>query len=144
MHILDRDQAFVVRLERGEEITESLKQLAHDRQLSGAFIHGLGGASSAELALYKLSEDKQYHPKNFSGDLEIISLNGNISRDENGEVIVHCHAVISGEDLVAYGGHVNSLVVAGTCELFIDLRANHLNRELDDGIGLKLLKSDDS
>ena len=139
MKIRDIENGFLVRLERGEDLIEQLTALANERDINGAFFHGLGGASLAEIGIYKLSVDKEYHYRVFEDDLEIISLNGNIARDESGEVMVHCHSTISGPDLAAYGGHVKRMVVAGTCEVFIDTRTGDLTRTLDEDIGLKLL-----
>ena len=139
MKIKHSSDSRLIRLERGEEVIKSLTEFTLDNQIAGAFFHGLGGASSASLGIYRLSEDKEYHFTDFEGDLEIISMNGNISTNEDGEIMIHCHSSISGNDLRAYGGHVKSLVVAGTCEIFVDVHMGALQRKLDQDIGLKLL-----
>ena len=142
MKIREQEQIILVRLERGEDVIQSLLQLAAHHNITGAMFHGLGGASAATLGIYRLSEDKAYHYTNFDGDLEIISINGNIATDEAGQHMVHAHATISGNDLQAYGGHVDELIVAGTCEILVDLRTGPLSRKQDDEIGLKLLDLD--
>lgn len=138
MKILQNNDAFVVRLERGEELIQSIQSFAQETGVCGAFFHGLGGAEKATIGIYRIDTDKEYHFQDFAGPLELISINGNIAL-ANGEVMVHCHATISGPDLVTYGGHVQSAVIAGTCELFIDTRTGSLNRTMDEAIGLKLL-----
>lgn len=143
MKIKELENAFLVRLERGEELIASLRKFAKETGLHGGFFHGLGGASKATLGVYTLSEDKQYHFTGYEGDLEIISMNGNIALDEPGEVIVHCHAAISGTDLKAVGGHVKTMIVAGTAEIFVDTRTGTLSRKLDEDTGLTLLDLDD-
>lgn len=143
MKIRALNEAYLLRLERGEELIAALENFAINSSVDGGFFHGLGGAESAEIGLYTISGDKKYHFKKFSGDLEVVSLNGNIARDESGNVMVHCHATISGMDLKAYGGHVKNLVVGGTLELLIDLRPGAITRKLDDNIGLKLMNLDD-
>ena len=139
MKIRKLENAFLVRLERGDEVISSLTTLAEQENIEGAFLHGLGGAEKAVIGLYRIDTDKEYHYKEFSGELEIISMNGNIARDEDGNVMVHCHTTISGEDLAVSGGHAKELVVAGTCEIFLDTRTGTLKRVHDEDIGLKLL-----
>ncbi len=136
------EDSYLLRLERGEDVIESLIEFARKNHIKGAMFHGLGGASHAAIGIYKLSEDREYHFTDFDGDLEIISMNGNISWSDD-EPVVHCHATISGPDLQAYGGHVKSMTVAGTCEILLDTRTGPLTRSLDEGIGLKLLDLDD-
>ena len=139
MKLKQLTDAYLLRLERGEEVISSLEAFANDNSIDGAFFHGLGGADQATLGIFRIDTDKQYHFTDYEGEMEIVSLNGNISRDSDGEVMVHCHSVISGLDLKASGGHVKSMRVAGTCEIFIDTRVDALTRTHDDDIGLKLL-----
>lgn len=139
MFVNKNENSYVVRLARGEELVGCLSDFARQNDISGAFFHGLGGAESATLGIYILDSDNQYHYKDFAGPLEIVSLNGNIARDESGELMIHCHAAISGPDMNVSGGHVKSAIIAGTCEIFIDMRTGPLNRAYDADIGLKLL-----
>ena len=135
-------EALIVRLQRGEELITCLSTLAKSHDIRGGFLQGLGGADSATLAIYRYDSDDEYHDKYFAGPLEITSLNGNISRDEQGETMLHIHANISGPDMVVSGGHVKEMIVAGTCEIFIDLRTGDLARAYDNETGLKLLSFD--
>lgn len=143
MKIRKNEDVLVVRLERGEELLAQLHTLIANEHINGAFIHGLGGAERVSLGQYRISDDKEYHFTELEGDLEVCSLNGNIAHDESGKPMIHIHATISDADLRAFGGHVKELIVAGTCELFIDLRTGTLRRSLDQDIGLKLLQLDD-
>ncbi len=139
MKIKKLTDAYLIRLERGEELIASLIEFANSEQVKGGFLHGLGGAESASIGIYKIDTDKQYHFTDFEEELEVISLNGNIATDADDQVMVHCHATISGADLKTFGGHVKKMVIAGTCEIFVDTRTGPLSRVMDDSIGLKLL-----
>lgn len=139
MFVKSLEDGFLVRLVKGEELMTVLNTFAKAHEVSGGFFHGLGGAESATLGIYRLDMGKEYHWHDFGGPLEITSLNGNFARDESGEVMVHCHATISGPDMNVSGGHVKEMVILGTCEIFIDLRTGGLTRRMDDEIGLKLL-----
>ncbi len=138
MHIRTIDNGLIVRLVKGEEFVASIQKLAQDHNIQSAFFYGLGGAQSAQLSIYRYDTDNQYHPKDFDGPLEIMNVTGNIAR-KDGEVALHAHATISGADLLAYGGHVQSMVIAGTCELYFSLQSTPMTRTLDESIGLALL-----
>lgn len=142
MFIKHNNDTYIIRLIRGEELINCLEVFAKAHKVAGGFFHGLGGAESAILGLYTL-DDKQYMWKDFAGPLELVSINGNIALDHDGNVIVHCHSTISGPDMVASGGHVKRAIIAGTCELFLDLRTGPLERSHNEEIGLKLLTFND-
>jgi predicted DNA-binding protein with PD1-like motif len=143
MNIKQSSDCVIIRLVRGEELITSLKVFAKTHSVSGGFFHGLGGADSARLAIYRYDTDDEYHDKQFAGPLEITSLNGNIALDESGEVMIHCHANIAGPDMVVSGGHVQEMIIGGTCEIILDTRTGDLQRQHDSEIGLKLLKLHD-
>lgn len=136
------NDVYLVRLEEGEELIASLTEFAEERQIKGGFFHGLGGATSASLGIYRLDTDHEYHFSDFNGPLEIISLNGDIAMKEDGSVMVHCHATVSGPDLKVSGGHVKSIEIGATCEIIVNTGTGPLTRHEDEATGLKLLDFD--
>lgn len=130
---------WLVKLEKGELLIESLSKLVKDEAIQGAWISGLGGALWAELGFYDL-EQKQYHWQKKNELLEITSLQGNIAWQE-GEPVLHIHGTFSDRNMNAFGGHVKELAVGGTCELLLH-RWNEeagLTRSKDLETGLTLL-----
>ncbi len=128
----------IIRLNRGEQLIESLNQFAEETNLGAAWLLGLGGAQKSELGFYDL-EAKQYEWKKFNQILEITTLQGNLSWVNN-EPQWHIHGTFSDKEYRAFGGHVKELEVAATCELFIHTFFNKkITRNLDEEIGLKLL-----
>lgn len=131
---------YLVRLAKGEEIVESISSLAKKEGIKLARISGIGAVNKAEVGLFS-PETKKYDSKEFNEDLEIISLEGNISEME-GKTYVHAHIALGDEDLKVHGGHLNSAVISVTGEIIIDVIEGEVDRELDENIGVKLLKFD--
>lgn len=132
-----KDQ-WLIRLNKGEFLIESLTKFVQNEQIKGAWISGLGGALWAELGFYELAQ-KQYHWKKFEKLLEITSLQGNIAW-KDAQSALHIHGTFTDENMQAIGGHVKELAVSGTCELLLHHASDvRLTRSHDEAIGLALL-----
>lgn len=127
---------FVVRLEKGELLVESLKKFAVEQKLEGAWLSGLGAALWAEIGFYEL-DSQRYVFKKLNKILEICSLQGNIAWTGQ-DPVIHLHGTFSDDTLQAFGGHVKELEAAGTCEVLVQL-TEPLARKLDQATGLQLL-----
>ncbi len=129
---------YVVRLDKGELLVESLTKFAREQKLGGAWISGLGGALWAEIGYYHLGS-KEYTWRKIDQLLEITALQGNLAWAGE-DPVLHLHGTFSDEKMQAFGGHVKELQVGGTCELFLHVIINQqLTRSQSDEIGLKLL-----
>ncbi|MDD3839413.1 MAG: DNA-binding protein [Clostridia bacterium] len=128
----------VVRLDRGEEIVESIKKLCTENDIKLGRVSGIGAADKITVGLFH-TETKKYMSKQLNGDHEITNLSGNISR-MNDEVYLHLHITICDEDYNAFGGHLNSAYISGTGELIVDVLEGEVGREFDENIGLNLFK----
>lgn len=127
---------WLVRIERGEEIVETLTQFLKEHTITAGSITGIGAVDRAELRYYSM-EDKAYHNREFIGEYEILALNGNISVLESG-IWPHIHIVLSDTEFHCLGGHLDSAMVSVTCEVMIDPIDLHLQRDFDDETGLNL------
>ena len=94
---------------------------------SGIVLSGAGSLRQVTLRNVRLFPDefpimdrnRIYTPK--KEPLELLSLSGNISREED-KVHIHCHVTVSSglDDGRAYGGHlIEGCVVFSTCEVII-------------------------
>jgi predicted DNA-binding protein with PD1-like motif len=129
---------WIVRLERGEKLVESLMAFVRDHGVPSCWVNGLGAASSVELGYYQLDQ-KTYAWKSFDQLLEIVSLQGNIV-GQLGDPKVHLHGVFSDQNYQTLGGHVRELTVGGTCEIMLHRwQTDRINRSLDTDTGLNLL-----
>ncbi len=129
---------FVLRLDKGEEIVQTLKQFCVENDIKLGTISGLGASNKLTIGLFE-TETKKYHSKELTGDYEICPLYGNIST-MNGEVYLHIHVNVCDSENRSFGGHLNSAIVSATFEAVIEIIDGKLDRKFSDEIGLNLLK----
>jgi uncharacterized protein len=108
---------WALKIERGEEIVETLRAFAAAHGLRAGFFSGLGAVGETDLGFF-VPAAREYVKRTFTGDHEIGALTGNLSMLD-GEPFPHCHVVIAGEDFVAHTGHLFRGVVTVTCEVQI-------------------------
>ena len=130
------DDTYVVRLEKGEEVVNSLKKLCDKEDIKLASIEGLGATNHVVVGLYDLDQ-KVYHKKEFNEAFEITSLIGNISR-MNDDSYLHIHINLADENMKTFGGHLYECVISATSELFIRVINGEVNRFKDEDSGLNL------
>jgi len=106
---------WTLRLDRGEEIVESLRAFAEHEGVRAAFFTAIGAVGETELGFFDPTT-MAYERRRFEGDHEIGSLNGNISMLE-GRPFPHAHIVIGRRDFGAWTGHLFRGVVTVTCEI---------------------------
>ncbi|WP_432666217.1 PPC domain-containing DNA-binding protein [Wukongibacter baidiensis] len=129
----------VMRIDRGEEVVETIKEFCTDQKITLGSISGLGAADRIKVGAFNVEKQK-YHSIEFSGsDYEITNLTGNISTMD-GETYLHLHITLSDHDMRAFGGHLNEAVISGTCELVIDIIDGIVDRKFNDEVGLNLYK----
>lgn len=129
---------WVIVLEKGELLRDTLNSFAKENGVKGGFISGLGGAQWAEVGFYHLDK-KQYSWTKINEALEIVSLAGNLAW-KDGEPIWHLHGTFTDKNMKAVGGHIKDLQIAGTLELFLHvIISGGLERKHSDDIGLDLL-----
>lgn len=131
-------KSYVLRLKKDDEVVKKIIDFCNKGSITSAWFSGLGAASSANLSIYDLAK-KEYILREFSGKLEILSLCGNVGTLD-GKLTVHSHATFSDETFIAFGGHVNNIIVAATCEIILHQIDTKLTRKFDEGIGLNLLE----
>jgi len=131
------ENTYIIRLDRGEKIIESVKDFCTKNNIKCGYFSGIGALDEVELAHY-IVENKKYTSKVFKQALEITNLNGNIATMGN-EVYLHCHITLSDEEMKVIAGHLKEGKIAATCEIiFVKLDAK-INRKHDEFIGLNLL-----
>ena len=131
------DNGFILKLNRGEEIIETLNSFFESEGISAGFFYGLGGVSNPEIAFYEL-ERKEYVTTTYRGLFEVSNITGNLSQLD-GKLALHVHITIAGSDLVAKAGHLTRAWVAGTLEIYFTTFNDELQRKYDEETGLNLL-----
>ena len=129
----------ILRLYEGDEIVQKIIEYCDKNNIPSAWIWGIGAVSQASIAAFEL-ETKKYHRKDFNEPLEIGNLTGNIGKLD-GKTVAHLHIVLSnlGFDKT-FTGHLDKAIVAATCEICVMPLEEKIIRELDNEIGLNLIK----
>ncbi len=128
---------WVLRLDRGEEIVETLTAFAAREGIGAAGVNALGAVGEAELGFFH-PDTLSYDHRTFTGDHELGALVGNVSTME-GRPFLHLHAVIAGADFVAHTGHLFRGVVSVTCEVQLVTDPGVLVREVRPDLGFNPL-----
>ena len=128
----------VVRMDKGEEIVEQVKQVALKENIKLAQVSALGATNDFEVGLCD-TQKMQYLPNHFTGDHEIVSLTGTINT-MNGEYYSHLHMSAAGKDGSVVGGHLKRAMISVTCEMVITLIDGVVDREFVAELGLNQFK----
>jgi predicted DNA-binding protein with PD1-like motif len=128
----------VMRIDRGEEVVQTITKFCKEQSITLASVSGLGAAGKVKVGLFDV-EKKEYFSKVFEGDFEITNLTGNIST-MNEEIYTHLHITIADHELHAFGGHLNEAVICATCEIVIDIIDGMVDREFNEEVGLNTYK----
>ncbi len=131
-------ETIVLRLEKGEEVIESIKKLCEKEDIKAGSISGLGASNEVVVGLFKVDE-KKYYSNTFEEDFEITNLTGNISR-MNGEVYLHIHGTFANAEGKCIGGHLNKAVISATSEIIINKINGNVGRKFSEEIGLNLIE----
>ncbi|RXI37848.1 DNA-binding protein [Clostridium tetani] len=128
---------YLIRLDRGDEIIESIKVLCKKEDIKGAKVSGIGATNQVVIGIYEL-ENKKYNEKQFKGDFEITSLVGNVSTYKD-NLISHLHINLGDKDFNVKGGHLQSAIISVTGEIFLEPIGATLEKEIDEYTGIKIL-----
>lgn len=132
------EDSYVVRLNKGEEVIEKLKELCQKENIKLAEITGLGASNLVEIGIFNVNT-KEYNTKVFEGMFEITSLIGNVTR-KDGEVYLHIHINFGDENGKVMGGHLVRSRISATSEIIVRVINGEVERKLSEEIGLNLLK----
>ena len=113
--------AIYIRGDRGDEIVSLILDVCEKENIASATFSAIGGCGEAEIQTF-IPEERAYETRRIEGMLELASMNGSVSRLENGSYAQHTHAVFAykehGEHKTA-GGHIKSATVLITAEIEI-------------------------
>ena len=127
-----------VRIDKGEEIVETLTQVCKKLDIAAGTVMGIGATDKAIIGLFDV-KTKKYHSTELVGDHEIAPVYGNISMMDN-EIYLHLHVNLCNYEHKSLGGHLTSAVVSATFEGVIDIINGKIEREFDSTAGLNLVK----
>lgn len=133
------DNEYVIVLDRGDSISAGILDFCEKESVRTAFYWGIGAASKITLGSYLFGQ-KKYLTREFAGDIEILSLKGNVTIKE-GKPALHAHVVCGLEDYSCFGGHLFDGTISVTLELRLTVppSGNVICRKPDEETGLSLI-----
>lgn len=130
------ENVYAVRIDKGEEIMQKLKELCKTEHIRFAQVSAIGASEHAVLGVYGL-DSQEYDKEIRDGFCEITSLSGNVTT-VNDEPYIHLHATLADQQHNIHGGHVLEIVVGATCEMFVQVIDAAVGRKHDDQLGINL------
>ncbi len=129
----------VIRIERGEEILESLQTVCRREGITLGSVSGLGAVGEATLGVFN-RDTFAYEQQTFTGDLEIAACGGSVSTME-GKIYLHLHMVVSNVTKgICHGGHLSRGVVSLTGEFLLHKIDGQVERAYSPEVGLNLFR----
>lgn len=133
------ERAFALIYEPGDEVVAGLKQFANEHRPQSAHFTAIGAFSDAVLAYFDW-QTKEYEDIPVNEQVEVLMLAGDIAWKDDGEPVVHAHAVVGRHDGSTRGGHLKAAHVRPTLELVLEEYPKHLRRQHDPQTGLALIR----
>ena len=137
MYFKEFDGKAVVRLDKGDEIIASLKEVAERLGIRTAVFSAIGATDDFTVGVFSL-EKQDYERFDFTGNHEITELSGNITTVDS-KPYIHAHITCAGENAGIVGGHLLRAVVSLTLELFIIEINAEVTRSFDHEAGINKL-----
>lgn len=128
----------IARIDKGEEILTTIKEISLKENIKLASVQALGATDEFTVGVYKVDE-KKYYANEFKGYFEIVSLTGTINTMD-GEFYTHIHMSAGNDKGEVFGGHLNKAVVSATCEMVIDIIDGNVDRKYDEETGLNVFR----
>ena len=137
MRFTRSNSVYIIKIEKGEEVVDTLSAFCQEEGISNAYFSGIGAAKDVSCGYYAL-EEKKYYFTEYPELVEVVSLTGNIALKE-GKPFIHMHGVFTGRDNRAFGGHIERMTAGIVLEVILHTLQTAIEREYDEETGLALL-----
>lgn len=136
MQFKEENNLIAVRLFPGEDLFKTLEEVCRKFDVKTAVIvSGIGQFKNISLGYFRKKGD--YSPEEFSKPYEIISLTGNIAKQDDSEYAFHMHVTMGDEGKKVLGGHLLKATIAITGEIFLLKSDIKIIRKIEEETGLK-------
>ena len=130
------NDTWMLRIDKGEEVIQSLTALCEKEDIRLAEVSAIGAADYAAIGVYDLGTGT-YHKEELPFFMEIASLAGSVTR-MNGKPYIHLHTTLADQQNKTHAGHVIELRIGATCEMFVRILSGEVIRKRDEAVGLNL------
>ena len=127
-----------LRLDKGDDIMESVFKVAKAEGVKAAQVSGIGATDDFTVGVFDIAK-KKYNEYFFKGNHEINALTGNIT-EMDGEPYIHLHITATGDGGKVVGGHLIKGVISLTGEIVIKVIDGKVSREFDKTLGINRWK----
>lgn len=128
------DNSVVLRLDKDDEITAAVLEVAKKENIRLASVTGIGATDNVTVGVFDIDK-KAYDKFTFTGNKEITSLVGNINT-MNSEEYCHMHITLAGDKGTVVGGHLLNAVISLTAEIFINIIDGSVDRKRNEALGI--------
>ena len=128
-------------LDAGEEVKKQILALVRQENIAAASFVALGAFEKATIAYFDW-EKKKYQPIPIDGQVEVITLVGDVVPNEKNKPSLHAHTVLGLADGTTRGGHLMEGHVRPTLEITVTETPAHLVRRRQPGLGLALIEAE--
>lgn len=97
-------RTYIFKLPKGKDLMDSLAAFCHDNQVKCGIVNVIGAVENATISSFD-QKKKKYDKKVIAEAMEIVSLTGNISIQDN-RPCVHAHVMFSNAKGEVFGGHL--------------------------------------
>ena len=133
----ENNNIIFIRLFPEENVNEQLIKACKNHNVKTAIVlSGIGQLKYAQLGYFV--EKENYAPETFSEPLELLSITGNICRQEDGYTL-HLHVVLGDKEKKTIGGHFIDGNISITGEIILLKSDINIKRKIDDNTGLMTL-----
>jgi|TARA_Y100000389_G_scaffold81855_1_gene78448 uncharacterized protein len=131
------DNSYIVHVEKGEKVIDTLTQFCKDRSITSGQLSGIGAVKNIDIGAYDINT-KNYIHKIYDSVLELLSFQGNVAiKDDN--PFIHAHITLGNHNMEVSGGHLFEMEVAAVGEFIIHDFKDKTRREFNEDIGLATL-----
>jgi len=110
-------RTYLFKLPKGKDLLEALADFCHDNQVKCGIVSVIGSVANATIGYYDQTK-KRYEKTTINAPLELLSLSGNISIQDN-RPMVHAHVMLSDGEYNVTGGHLMLGTKIHVCEAYV-------------------------
>lgn len=130
-------RVLVIACDKGEEAVETITRAVRDHGVRAAQVTGVGALRGGQLGYYN-RRIRDYSLIPVAEQVEVLSLLGDVA-EQDGQPVLHLHAVLGREDGSAIGGHLLRGEVWPVLEVVVTEVAPSMAKRFDPETGLTLL-----
>lgn len=125
---------YIVSIDNHKEIVEALTAFCNEKRIMSGSIIGIGAINRLTLRFFN-PKTKAYEDKTFCEQMEISSLIGNISTEDE-KAYLHLHITAGRSDYSALTGHLLAAILNGAGEFVVEDYRESIERAYNPELGL--------